>query len=70
MCLVLFSFQPGSDFPLVVAANRDEFYARPAMSAHNWEDAPQIFGGRDLSAGGTWLGVTTSGRFATVTNFA
>jgi uncharacterized protein with NRDE domain len=70
MCLVLFSFQPGSDFPLVVAANRDEFYARPAMSAHYWEDAPQIFGGRDLSAGGTWLGVTTSGRFATVTNFA
>jgi uncharacterized protein with NRDE domain len=70
MCLVLLSYQPGSDFPLVVAANRDEFYARPAKSAHYWEDAPDVFGGRDLSAGGTWLGVTTSGRFATVTNFA
>jgi uncharacterized protein with NRDE domain len=70
MCLVLFSFQPGSDFPLVVAANRDEFYARPALDAHFWSDAPDVFGGRDLSAGGSWLGVTTGGRFATVTNFA
>ena len=70
MCLVLFSFQPDSDFPLVIAANRDEFYARPAKSAHHWEDAPGVFAGRDLSAGGSWLGVTTSGRFATVTNFA
>ena len=70
MCLVLFSYQPGSDFPLVVAANRDEFYARPAESAHHWPDAPRVFAGRDLSAGGTWLGVTSSGRFATVTNFA
>ena len=70
MCLVLFSYQPDSDYPLVVAANRDEFYARPAESAHHWQDAPNVFAGRDLSAGGTWLGVTRSGRFATVTNFA
>ena len=70
MCLVLFSYQPDSAWPLVVAANRDEFYARPAASAHHWQDAPAIFAGRDLSAGGSWLGVTTSGRFATVTNFA
>ncbi len=70
MCLVLFSYQPDSDFPLVVAANRDEFYARPADSAAHWPDAPQVFAGRDLSAGGTWLGVTAGGRFATVTNFA
>ncbi len=70
MCLVLFSYQPGTDLPLVVAANRDEFYARPARSAHYWDDAPQVFAGRDLSAGGSWLGVTSSGRFATVTNFA
>lgn len=54
----------------MVAANRDEFYARPARSAHFWDDSPQILAGRDLSAGGTWLGVSTSGRFATVTNFA
>lgn len=70
MCLVLFSYQPGSERPLVVAANRDEFYARPASSAHHWEDVPGLFAGRDLTAGGTWLGVTGSGRFATVTNFA
>jgi uncharacterized protein with NRDE domain len=70
MCLVLFSYQPGSERPLIVAANRDEFYARPARSAHHWEDSIALFGGRDLSAGGTWLGVTHSGRFAAVTNFA
>jgi uncharacterized protein with NRDE domain len=70
MCLVLFSYQPGEERPLVVAANRDEFYARPARSAHHWDDAPRVFAGRDLFAGGSWLGVTTTGRFATVTNFA
>ncbi len=70
MCLVLFSYEPGSDRPLVVAANRDEFYARPASSAHWWADAPDVFAGRDLSAGGTWLGVSARGRFAAVTNFA
>ena len=70
MCLVLFSYQPDSRFPLIVAANRDEFYARPAATAHHWQDAPELFAGRDLTAGGSWLGVTTGGRFATVTNFA
>lgn len=70
MCLVLFSYDPNGDVPLVVAANRDEFYARPASAAHFWEDAPDVLAGRDLSAGGTWLGVTRRGRFATVTNFA
>ncbi|HEY5647217.1 MAG TPA: NRDE family protein, partial [Pseudomonadales bacterium] len=63
-------YQPDTDRPLIVAANRDEFYARPASSAHHWHDAPQVFAGRDLTAGGSWLGVTTGGRFATVTNFA
>jgi uncharacterized protein with NRDE domain len=70
MCLVLFAYDPRSDHPLVVAANRDEFYARPARSAHFWEDRPGILAGRDLSAGGTWLGINRRGRFATVTNFA
>ena len=70
MCLVLFAYDPHSHHPLVVAANRDEFYARPARSAHFWDDEPGILAGRDLSAGGTWLGVSRSGRFATVTNFA
>ncbi len=70
MCLVLFAYDPQSDHPLVVAANRDEFYARPARSAHFWGDRPGVLAGRDLSAGGTWLGVSRTGRFATVTNFA
>ena len=70
MCLVLFAYQPESATPLVVAANRDEFYARPAASAHRWPSAPHLLAGRDLEAGGTWLGLSTRGRFATVTNFA
>ena len=54
----------------MVAANRDEFYARPALGAHYWSDNTDIFAGRDLTAGGTWLGTTKSGRFAALTNFS
>ncbi len=57
------------DYPLILAANRDEFHARPTQSARWWADKPDILGGRDLQAGGTWLAVSRSGRFATVTNF-
>ena len=67
MCLIVFSFQQDQNFPLVVTANRDEFYRRPTRSAHWWSDLP-IFAGRDLEAMGTWLGITGSGRFAAVTN--
>lgn len=56
-------------YPLIVAANRDEYYARPAKEAHYWEDAPQVYAGRDLEKMGTWLGVTRSGRFAALTNY-
>jgi uncharacterized protein with NRDE domain len=70
MCLVLFAFQPDSATPLVVAANRDEFYARPARSAHLWPESDHLLAGRDLTAGGTWLGISRRRRFATVTNFA
>ncbi len=70
VCLILLSFQPDAPQPLVVAANRDEFYARPARGAHYWPDNPDIFAGRDLTAGGTWLGTTRSGRFAALTNFS
>lgn len=55
--------------PLVVAANRDEFYARASEAARYWNDSPHVFGGRDLVAGGTWLAVSTAGRFAAVTNY-
>jgi uncharacterized protein with NRDE domain len=68
MCLILFALQQHEDYPLVVIANRDEYYARPTETAHWWPDTPGIFAGRDLEAQGTWLGVNRSGRFAAVTN--
>lgn len=68
MCLILFALNQHKDYPLIVIANRDEFYARPTLPAHWWEEHPQIFAGRDLTAGGTWMGVTRQGRFAAVTN--
>ncbi len=69
MCLILFAYRMVPGHPLIVAANRDEFYARPAASAHWWPDAPGLLAGRDEQAGGTWLGVRSDGRFAAVTNF-
>ncbi len=69
MCLILFGVRPAPGIHLVVAANRDEFYDRPASRAAWWEDHPGILAGRDLRMGGTWLGVTSGGRFAAVTNF-
>lgn len=69
MCLLVFAWQPHSDFPLIFAGNRDELHARPSAGAGFWEDTPHILAGRDLRAGGTWLGVTTQGRFAVVTNY-
>lgn len=69
MCLILLGVAPDSQHRLVVAANRDEFYARPTAMADWWADAPHVLAGRDLQAGGTWLGVTRTGRFAAVTNF-
>ena len=68
MCLIVFAWRPGHAQPLVVAANRDEFYARPAKPLAQWVDTPQVYAGRDLEAGGTWLGVGANGRFAALTN--
>ena len=69
MCLVLVAFKSDDDYPLIVAANRDEFHARPAQKADWWSDNKNVLGGRDLQAGGTWLAVHRHGRFAAVTNF-
>ena len=69
MCLILFAYRAIPGVPLLVAANRDEYYARPARAAAFWDDKPAILAGRDLQAGGTWLGVSTGGRFAALTNF-
>ncbi len=69
MCLILVAWRAHPDYPLVVAANRDEFFARPAAEAGWWQDCPSVFAGRDLEAGGTWLGLDRDGRFAGLTNF-
>lgn len=69
MCLILLAWKSHSRYPLVVAANRDEYFARPSSPIHYWPDAPNLLAGRDLEAGGTWLGLTTDGRFAAVTNY-
>ena len=67
MCLIGFRWQPGTALPLLVAANRDEFYERPTAPMAWWEGG-QLLAGRDLKAGGTWLGMTRTGRFAALTN--
>lgn len=69
MCLILFALSAHPRYSLVLAANRDEFFARPTRAAHWWEDAPEVLAGRDLRGGGSWLGVTKRGRWAAVTNF-
>lgn len=69
MCLIVLAWRVRPDFPLIVAANRDEFHARPAQRAGFWKDHPGILGGRDLEANGAWMGVSRSGRFAAVTNY-
>jgi len=69
MCLIVLAWRAHPDFPLVVAANRDEFHARPAAPAEFWSDHPEILAGRDLEARGTWMGVSRNGRFAAVTNY-
>jgi uncharacterized protein with NRDE domain len=69
MCLIVFAYRVHPVYKLLVAANRDEFYGRPTAPAHYWEDRPDILAGRDLEKMGTWMGVTTSGRFAALTNY-
>ena len=69
MCLIVFSWQPGSGVPLTLVANRDEFYQRPALPVHFWENAPDILGGKDMEAGGSWLAFSRKGRFAALTNY-
>ena len=69
MCVIFFACDQHPKHPLVVLANRDEFYNRPTAAAARWEDHPHVTAGRDLVAGGTWLGVTDSGKFAAVTNY-
>ncbi len=69
MCLIFLSFNQHPDYPLIIAANRDEFYDRPASSLGLWPEHPNVLAGKDLTGGGTWLGVTKSGYFAMLTNY-
>ena len=69
MCLIYVAWRRHARHRLVVAANRDEFHARPALPVHRWDDTPGVLAGRDLEAGGTWLAVGTAGRFAAITNY-
>ncbi len=69
MCLILLALNQHPDYPLVIAANRDEFYARSTQALHWWDETPELLAGRDLEGGGTWLGLTRDGRLAAVTNF-
>ena len=70
MCIILFAYKVHPGYPLVLLANRDEFYDRATDPAAAWADFPEVFGGRDLVGGGTWLGIAKrSGRVAAVTNY-
>ena len=68
MCLIALAHRASERFAFVLAANRDEDHLRPSRAAHFWEDAPEVLGGRDVLAGGSWLAITRAGRFAAVTN--
>lgn len=69
MCLAVLALNYLADVPVLIAANRDEFHARSAQAAAVWPGTPRIYAGRDLRAGGTWMGVSEQGRFAIVTNY-
>ncbi len=69
MCLLLISYNTHPEYPLIIAANRDEFYKRQTENAHFWNEHPDLLAGKDLEAGGTWLGITKRGRFSAITNY-
>ncbi len=69
MCVLFVAYKSHPRHPLIVLANRDEYYDRPTAAARRWDDFPDVTAGRDLVGRGTWLGIADGGRFAAVTNF-
>lgn len=69
MCLIFLSLNAHPDYKLIIAGNRDEFYQRQTSPAHFWDDHPDLLAGRDLEAGGTWMGITKQGKISLVTNY-
>lgn len=69
MCVIVIALNSHPGFPLIIAANRDEFYSRPTAPLDFWQDHPDILAGRDLQSHGTWLGVNRRGKIAAVTNY-
>ncbi|HWQ88382.1 MAG TPA: NRDE family protein, partial [Desulfitobacteriaceae bacterium] len=69
MCLYIFAYNTHPIYRLIMASNRDEFYDRPTEKAYFWPSAPSVLAGRDLEMGGTWMGITKTGRFAALTNY-
>ena len=68
MCLILLAYKTHPDFPLIVIANRDEYYRRPTQNTHWWPEHSSLLAGKDLQSGGTWLGINRRGDFAAITN--
>lgn len=69
MCLNIFSYKAHPDYKLIIAANRDEFYARKTEAAQFWSNKTDLLAGKDLEQGGTWLGITKTGKFSFITNY-
>ncbi len=69
MCLIVFALNHNPNYKFIFAANRDEFYNRPASPAKFWDVYPNLLAGKDLKEGGTWMGVTKQGSFAAITNY-
>lgn len=69
MCLIVFAYKIHPDYDLILAANRDEAYRRPTRPAQFWNDYPSVLAGKDLKAGGTWMGINKMGGFAALTNY-
>ncbi|MEX0944928.1 MAG: NRDE family protein [Balneolaceae bacterium] len=69
MCLIVFAYKCHPTYPLILIGNRDEFYDRPTKNLHVWDRQPTIIAGKDLKAGGTWLGVSENGLIAALTNY-